>query len=58
VGEYDCRIVAELTTVKIPEDVWEAAKRKALDDRATLQSVIETILRAALNVPAQAKAEG
>jgi hypothetical protein len=35
----------------LPEDVWRAAKIRAMDDRSDLRSVIIAALRAHLNLP-------
>lgn len=40
------------TTVDLPEDVWRAAKIKAMDDRLDLRSVIVAALRAFLDMSA------
>ncbi len=36
------------TTVELPEDLWRAAKVRAMDDRADLRSVIIAALEAYL----------
>lgn len=36
------------TTVDLPEEVWRAAKIRAMDDRSDLRSVIVAALRAYL----------
>jgi len=38
------------TTVDLPEDIWRAAKIRAMDDRSDLRSVIIAALRAYLGV--------
>ena len=41
------------TTVDLPEDVWRAAKIKAMDDRSDLRSVIIAALRKYLGLKDQ-----
>lgn len=38
------------TTVDLPEDVWRAAKIRAMDDRSDLRTVIIAALRAYLGL--------
>ena len=40
------------TTIEIPEDVWRAAKQRALDERSDLRSVIIVALRKHLGLKA------
>jgi hypothetical protein len=40
------------TTVELPEDLWRAAKIRAMDDRTDLRSVMVAALRAYLRLPA------
>jgi hypothetical protein len=45
------------TTVDLPEDVWRAAKIRAMDDRSDLRSVIIAALRTYLDVTGTGDAE-
>jgi hypothetical protein len=45
------------TTVDLPEDVWRAAKIRAMDDRSDLRSVIIAALRTYLDVTETGDAE-
>lgn len=38
------------TTIDLPEDVWRAAKIRAMDDRSDLRSVVIAALRAYLRL--------
>jgi hypothetical protein len=42
------------TTVDLPQELWRAAKIRAMDDHADLRSVIIAALRAYLNAPSDA----
>jgi len=39
------------TTVELPQDVWRAAKIRAMDEQADLRSVVISALRAYLKLP-------
>ncbi len=45
------------TTVDLPEDIWRAAKIRAMDDRSDLRSVIIAALRIYLDVTDASDAE-
>jgi hypothetical protein len=39
------------TTVELPQDVWRAAKIRAMDEQTDLRSVVISALRAYLKLP-------
>ncbi len=43
------------TTVDLPQDLWRAAKIRAMDDHADLRSVVIAALRAYLIAPSAAE---
>jgi hypothetical protein len=46
------------TTIELPEDVWRAAKIRALDEYSDLRSVVTAALTAYLRVPSAGGQDG
>lgn len=43
------------TTVDLPQELWRAAKIRAMDDQTDLRSVVIAALRTYLQMPAETK---